>query len=57
MPNNTINSDSEKRRAFVAWLLTSGCGERYSSKRSAIIDDVLLLTLPVISLSSVASVS
>jgi hypothetical protein len=57
MPNNTINSDSEKRRAFVAWLLTSGCGERYSSKRSDIIDDVLLLTLPVVSLSSVASVS
>jgi len=28
MPNNAINSDSEKRRAFVAPLFTAGYGER-----------------------------
>ena len=27
-PNNVINSDSKKRRAFVAPLLTAGYGER-----------------------------
>jgi len=27
-PNNTINSDSEKRRSFVAPLFTAGYGER-----------------------------
>ena len=27
-PNNAINSDSEKRRAFVAPLFTAGYGER-----------------------------
>jgi hypothetical protein len=31
MPNNAINADSEKRRAFVAPLFTSGYGERYVS--------------------------
>jgi hypothetical protein len=28
LPNNAINTDSEKRRAFVAPLLTAGYGER-----------------------------
>ncbi len=28
--NNAINSDSEKRRSFVAPLLTAGYGERYT---------------------------
>lgn len=27
-PNNAINSDSKKRRAFVAPLFTAGYGER-----------------------------
>ncbi|MHB8385243.1 hypothetical protein [Metallibacterium sp.] len=27
-PNNAINSDSEKRRAFVAPLFTAGYGKR-----------------------------
>ena len=27
--NNAINTDSEKRRAFVAPLFTAGYGERY----------------------------
>jgi hypothetical protein len=27
-PNNAINSDSEKRRSFVAPLFTAGYGER-----------------------------
>ena len=27
-PNNAINSDNEKRRAFVAPLFTAGYGER-----------------------------
>jgi len=27
-PNNAINTDSEKRRAFVAPLFTAGYGER-----------------------------
>jgi hypothetical protein len=27
-PNNAINMDSEKRRAFVAPLFTAGYGER-----------------------------
>ena len=27
-PNNAINADSEKRRAFVAPLFTAGYGER-----------------------------
>jgi hypothetical protein len=30
-PNNAINADSEKRRAFVAPLFTAGYGERYAS--------------------------
>jgi hypothetical protein len=30
MANNAINSDSEKRRAFVAPLFTAGYGERYA---------------------------
>ena len=30
-PNNAINSDSEKRRAFVASLFTAGYGERGAS--------------------------
>jgi hypothetical protein len=30
-PNNAINADSEKRRAFVAPLFTAGYGERYGS--------------------------
>ena len=29
--NNAINSDSEKRRAFVAPLFTAGYGERYAA--------------------------
>jgi hypothetical protein len=29
VPNNTINSDSEKRGSFVAPLFTAGYGERY----------------------------
>lgn len=29
--NNAINSDSEKRRAFVAPLFTAGYGERWAS--------------------------
>jgi hypothetical protein len=29
MANNAINTDSEKRRAFVAPLFTAGYGERY----------------------------
>jgi hypothetical protein len=28
LPNNAINSDSEKHRAFVAMLFTAGYGER-----------------------------
>ena len=28
MPNNAINSDSEKRRSFVAPLFTAGYGNR-----------------------------
>jgi hypothetical protein len=32
MPNNAINSDSEKRRAFVAPLFIAGYGERYVLK-------------------------
>jgi hypothetical protein len=32
MHNNAINSDSEKRRAFVAPLFTAGYGERYASQ-------------------------
>lgn len=28
--NNAINTDSEKRRAFVAPLFTAGYGERYA---------------------------
>lgn len=31
MHNNAINSDSEKRRAFVAPLFTAGYGERWAS--------------------------
>jgi len=31
-PNNAINTDSEKRRAFVALLFTAGYGERWASK-------------------------
>jgi len=27
-PNNAINTDSEKRRAFIAPLFTAGYGER-----------------------------
>lgn len=30
MPNNVINSDSDKRRAFVAPLITAGYGERWT---------------------------
>lgn len=30
-PNNAINADSEKRRAFVAPLFTAGYGEHYAS--------------------------
>ena len=29
-PNNAINADSEKRRAFVSPLFTAGYGERYA---------------------------
>jgi len=29
-PNNAINTDSKKRRAFVAPLFTAGYGERYT---------------------------
>jgi len=29
-PNNAINSDSEKRFAFVAPLFAAGYGERYA---------------------------
>ena len=32
-PNNAINSDNEKRRAFVAPLFTAGYGERYADER------------------------
>jgi hypothetical protein len=32
--NNAINSDSEKRRAFVAPLFTAGYGERYTLEGS-----------------------
>jgi len=28
MPNNAINTDREKQRAFVAQLFTAGYGER-----------------------------
>lgn len=31
MPNNAINANSKKRRAFVAPLFTVGYGERYAS--------------------------
>jgi hypothetical protein len=31
MPNYAINSDSKKRRAFVAPLFTAGYGERWAS--------------------------
>ena len=30
-PNNAINADSEKRRAFVAPLFTAGYGERWAA--------------------------
>jgi hypothetical protein len=30
-PNNAINADSEKRRAFVVPLLTAGYGEHWAS--------------------------
>jgi hypothetical protein len=30
MPNNAINTDSKKRRAFVAPLFTAGYGERWA---------------------------
>lgn len=30
--NHAINTDSEKRRAFVAPLFTAGYGERYGSQ-------------------------
>ncbi len=29
-PNHAINTDSEKRRAYVAPLFTAGYGERYA---------------------------
>jgi hypothetical protein len=31
MANNAINTDSKKRRAFVAPLFTAGYGERWAS--------------------------
>jgi hypothetical protein len=30
LPNNTINTDSQKRRSFVAPLLAASYGERYA---------------------------
>lgn len=30
--NNAINTDSKKRRAFVALLFTAGYGERWATK-------------------------
>jgi hypothetical protein len=34
MPNHAINSDGEKRRAFVAPLFTAGYGDRWVTKRT-----------------------
>jgi len=38
MPNNTINSGSEKWRAFVAPLFTAGYGERLDEAPSAFLE-------------------
>ena len=35
-PNNAINTDSEKLRAFVSPLFTAGYGERWAEKQGAI---------------------
>ncbi|HEX4899332.1 MAG TPA: hypothetical protein VFV61_02310 [Pyrinomonadaceae bacterium] len=34
-PNNAINMDSEKRRAFIAPLFTAGYGKRYAAQARA----------------------
>jgi hypothetical protein len=36
MPNHAINSDSKKRRAFVAPFFTAGYGERYAAVASGV---------------------
>jgi hypothetical protein len=34
MPNNRVNSDSKKRRSFVALLFAAGYAKRWASKGS-----------------------